>query len=106
MNVLLEFVRQNEAFVQIVVGLIASLTVAVWTVQSYFASKRTETAWKRTEFMFDQLRYLDTDERIGEALAVLEGWNKKVTPDDVFSPTSSLPPGDRARLVASFDRLL
>ena len=70
----------------------------------FWLNRRREAAWKRTEFMFTQLRFLDTDPGISEAVGVLEGWNSAVTIDDVFSGMSRLSPEGRMKYRAHFDR--
>lgn len=65
-----------------------------------------DAAWRRTEFMFQQLRILDTDPGIAEAIAILEGFNSDITPSDVFVKPSRLQSEQRGKYVAMFDRLL
>ncbi|UCC79173.1 MAG: hypothetical protein JSW64_12995 [Candidatus Zixiibacteriota bacterium] len=43
--------------------------VGLWR---FLATRKSELAWKRTEFIFDKARYLDTDPDIREIIMVLE----------------------------------
>jgi hypothetical protein len=91
---------------QFIAGIVVAIWTVSWTVSSYMMNRRNEAAWKRTEFVFTQLRFLDTDPGISNAIAILEGWNPGVTPEDVFTPTPKLAPEMRGKHVAEFDRLL
>lgn len=85
---------------------LSAIVVATWTVVAYLASRQREAAWKRTEFMFAQLRYLDSNPGVSEAVAILEGWNNGVSIDDVFLPNSGLTPERQLHYRMAFDRLL
>lgn len=58
-------VRDNWQF-------LAAIVVALWTVGVFLVNRQREAAWKRTEFMFTQLRFLDTDPAGAEAIAILQ----------------------------------
>lgn len=47
--------------------------IAGFGIYKYFATRRTELAWRRTEFIFDQARRLEDDQDLSETIAILEG---------------------------------
>jgi hypothetical protein len=85
---------------------LAGVLVAVWTVWSYLMNRRDEAAWRRTEFMVEQLRVLDTDGAATEALAILEGWRPDLSVEQIFADPPQMTADIRGVHVARFDRLL
>jgi hypothetical protein len=58
--------------------------IAVFGIWKYFDTKKTELAWKRTEFLFQQGYILDSDQDISEPVKILEGRNKQITVSEIF----------------------
>jgi len=69
---------------------ILAFFTAVWAVWVFFASRQSELAWKRTEFLFEQGQLLDTDSDMIEIGKILEGRHPTITVDSIFSATSTL----------------
>jgi hypothetical protein len=69
---------------------LVALFTAIWAVCVFFATRRGELAWKRTEFLFKQGEFLDTDSDAVEIGKILEGRHPIITVDDIFSDKSTL----------------
>jgi hypothetical protein len=63
--------------------LIASVAVII-SVITYVLTRRRELAWKRTEFLNSQSRYLDDDPVLVEAVTILEDRHPEITVKDIF----------------------
>jgi hypothetical protein len=85
--------------------ILAYLT-AVAGLIGYFVARRTERAWKRTEFLFAQGQHLDTDPALDEVVAVLDGRHASLTVDLVYDEESQLEPRTRSEAKHKFDKLL
>lgn len=59
-------------------GTIAALGLA-WAIISYGLTKRSELALERTKFIFDNLRYFETDEALQEANRIVGDLSKEFT---------------------------
>ena len=57
---------------------LSALAIGVFAVWKYFDTRRRELAWRRTEFIFEQARLLDTDEDLADAVSILEGRHETV----------------------------
>lgn len=51
----------------------SAVIVAIIGLIKYFHTRSKELAWRRTEFLFEQSRLLDTDEEYKESIRMLEG---------------------------------
>lgn len=69
---------------------ILAFFTAIWAVWVFFATRRSELAWKRTEFLFKQGEFLDTDIDTIEISKILEGRHPTITIDSIYSDTSTL----------------
>lgn len=58
--------------------------IAVFGVWKYFDARKNELVWKRTEFLFEQARLLDSDPDISEAIKILEDRHNSISLEDVF----------------------
>ena len=59
--------------------------IAGFGIWKYFDTKKTELAWRRTEFLFEQGYLLDSDPDISETVKILEGRNNSITIADIFN---------------------
>jgi hypothetical protein len=54
---------------------IMGVVVAAFGLWKYLDARRRDFKWRRTEFLFEQMKYLDTDEEMQEVLRRLSGWD-------------------------------
>ncbi len=92
----------------IVANLVAvgGLATLAWTLIAYFATRRRELAWKRTEFLFAQAAYFDTDAQISEVVKIIDGRDPAHTVDQLYADGGTLDPKTRLDLLHKFDKLL
>ncbi|MDA1100325.1 MAG: hypothetical protein O2967_15205 [Proteobacteria bacterium] len=69
------FIAENW---NVLFGLIAGL----WGVVQFLAARSRDLAWKRTEFIIEQSRYLDTDTEMRECTLILYGKHPTIRVDD------------------------
>jgi hypothetical protein len=86
--------------------LIAGLVTLVWAGYSYFAVRRRELAWKRTEFLFAQSQYIDQNEEMKSSLRILEGRDPRAAVDQIFDDAPGLDATARDDYRQQFDTLL
>jgi hypothetical protein len=84
--------------------LIGSATILV-SVITYLLSRRSELAWKRTEFLCSQAQYFDNDEVLIEVSAILEERHPEVTVAKVFGARSEFDPGKQLLYKQKFDKM-
>jgi hypothetical protein len=77
---------------------------AAWTLYTYFDRKKDELAWRRTEFLFDQARYIETDPEINATMRLLED-RDTVTVEDILADTAGENP-QRPAMMHSLDKTL
>lgn len=63
--------------------MIAFLIVG-FSIWKYFNARKNELVWKRTEFLFEQARLLDSDPDISEAIKILEDRHQSISLEEVF----------------------
>jgi hypothetical protein len=85
--------------------LIAAVAI-IFSVISYGLTRRRELAWKRTEFLSDQAKYLEDDPALVEAITILEDRHPTITVNKVFGDDSDLDESTRAAYKQKFDKLL
>jgi hypothetical protein len=68
--------------------------IAIAGIWRYLDTRRRELAWRRTEFLFEQARLLDSDQGLRDAVRVLEGRHPDITLDTLFNDYN--PPGSPA----------
>src|SRR5437764_172691 len=75
-----------------------------WTLYAYLDRKRDELAWRRTEFLFDQARYIETDPDINATIKLLEG-RDTISVQDLLNDSTAQDPR-RLALMHSLDKTL
>lgn len=75
-----------------------------WTLYTYFDGKKDELAWRRTEFLFEQARYIETDPEINATIRLLED-RDTMSVEDIIADTASQNP-ERPALMHSLDKTL
>src|SRR6266436_6349979 len=84
---------------------IAAVAIIV-SVISYGLTRRRELAWKRTEFLSNQAKYLEADPSLVEAITILEDRHATVTVERLFGDESDLDESMRGAYRQMFDKLL
>jgi len=82
------------AFIQTNWQMILALIVGICALLKYFDTRKRELAWRRTEFIFEQARLLDTDIDLSDAILILEERHNEVKLSDLFAADKS--PYDRS----------
>jgi hypothetical protein len=73
----------------------------------FLSSRRGELSWRRTEFLFEQSTYLESDAELNEALQLIGGLHPAGSVEQVLSAQSStLDDGERLRLTHAVDKFL
>jgi hypothetical protein len=85
---------------------LTAFLAAIWIVGSFIAQRKSELSWKRTEFLFEQAKYLETDADLSEILRIVEDRNGSVSLDDVLADKTSLSESEQLRYQHSLDKLL
>ena len=83
-----------------------TVATAAGAVVGYVKTHRRELSWKRTEFICEQLRMLDTDPKLFLMLTVLEGRHPDVTVRDIYSGDGRLDAAGRNVWRQDMDRFL
>src|SRR5437660_1075066 len=89
-----------------VVSVIVAAAAIIFSVVSYRLTRQRELAWKRTEFLSDQAKYLEDDPSLVEAITILEDRHPIITVDKIFGDSVELDDGARAAYKQKFDKLL
>ena len=84
--------------------LVAFFTAAGGAI-AFFDMRRRELAWKRTEFIFEQAKYLDSDPQIANAVSLLAGTENKLSVCEIFGATADLTNSEVSSYRTSFDKL-
>src|SRR5690349_14772200 len=84
--------------------IIAGIAVVLSAV-SFWLTRRRELAWKRTEFIFNESRYLDNDPELAEAIYILEGRHPNIDLTDIFNKEGKLEESERLVYLQKFDKL-
>ena len=89
-------------------GMIASLAAAVWAVWSYLSTRKKELAWKRTEFIIEQLEFLDSDVEMRECTLVLYGKHPEITVNQflIAAKAQGLVTHEQGSLIMRFEKYL
>ncbi len=88
------------------------LTLSVSVVGGAFAlwrfllTRHAELAWRRTHFVFEQARYLESDPELGEVLKLLANNHPAASLDDVLDEDTSLDDEEVLRLKYALDKFL
>jgi hypothetical protein len=86
--------------------MLSGITAGSAAAIGYLLNKRHELAWKRTEFLFEQSKHLDTNPVLVESTKILEGRHPSVSLDDLFPHPPSKISSDLQEKRHDFDRLL
>jgi hypothetical protein len=93
------FVHANWQF-------LLALAVAVFSVLSYILTRRRDLAWRRTEFLFKQAEYLESDNVLVEMLMILEERHPTLTIKSLFGPDNQMDLSKRQEYIQRLDKLL
>jgi len=63
---------------------VVAFLIAGFGIWKYFNARKNELVWKRTEFLFEQARLLDSDPDISEAIKILEDRHQSISLEEVF----------------------
>lgn len=80
-----------------------AIVIGVW---KFLASRKRELAWKRTEFIFEQAAYIDTDEDIAAAISIAQSALEDVTIDEVFDENGEWGKSSSTTYRQGFEKLL
>ncbi len=72
----------------------------------YFDARRRELAWKRTEFLFAQAAFLDTDKDMGEVVQIIEGRHARIAIESLFKPNGDADTDSQGDTWQNIDKLL
>ena len=100
------WVRHWQFYVTTGLTLLIATVAGVWTASSFLATRRAELAWKRTESLFQQAQYLETDRDLDEVLAIIEERKGNITVADILSESSALGAPSQAHYQHGLDKLL
>ena len=87
-------------------GLILSLITAIIGIYKFLDARKRELKWKRTEFVFEQAKYLDNDKEIILALAVLCKTDSNYKIESIFSTDGKFIDGVEHSYMIGFEKLL
>ena len=76
---------------------------AIWR---FLVSRRDELAWKRTEFLFAQAQYLESDRAMREILQILGDKHEQYSIGDIVADDADLEDGEKYRLKNNLDHFL
>jgi hypothetical protein len=83
---------------------VASAAV-IFSVTSYVLTRRRELAWRRTEFLFAQAQYFDTDPDLIETVKILENRHDSITISEIFDANSEFDNAKKREYNQKFDKL-
>jgi len=87
-------------------GLVVGLLAIAVSVITYLLTRRRELAWKRTEFLSEQAKYLEDDPVLTEVITILEERHPTIKVQDIFGNGGTLDEVKRAEYVQKFDKFL
>ena len=71
-----------------------------------FDARKRELAWKRTEFLFEQARLLETDKDLSDAIKILEDRHPEITVAALFGAKADPSESKNKEYRHKFDKLL
>ncbi len=77
---------------------LTALIAGAFAFWRFLISRSDELAWRRTEFLFDQARYLESDPDMREMLQILGDNHTNATVHDILNSDSALDNEERFRL--------
>ena len=78
-------------------------TIGIWR---YLDSRSRELKWKRTELLFSQAAFLDTNPDICNVVKIIEGRNKDIGIDDLFDDSGRPDNAQYGEVWQQIDKLL
>ena len=91
---------------QYFVTLLVSVIGGAFALWRFLLTRQAELAWRRTQFVFEQAGYLETDPELSEVLKLLTNNHPAVSLDDVLDEESSLEEEEVLRLKHALDKFL
>jgi len=93
------FITQNWQY-------LTALIAGAFAIWRFLVSRRDELAWKRTEFLFSQAQYLESDPSMREILQILGDKHPKYSIGDIVADDADLEDGEKFRLKNNLDHFL
>jgi hypothetical protein len=69
------------------ISVFTSAAGVAFSIYSYMLNRRRDIAWKKTEFLYTQGQYLDSDSDLMEAVRIIEGRHPDITMAEIFGGT-------------------
>jgi len=85
---------------------LVGFVIAIGGIWKYFDARKRELAWKRTEFLFEQARLLETDKDLSDAIKILENRHPEITVDTLYGMKADLSASKTKEYRHKFDKLL
>lgn len=88
--------------------IVAGSVALVWAIVSFVLTRRRELAWKRTEFIIQQLGFLDNDTEMRECTLIIYGKHHNLRVDDFLVASLAKNPINEGagQLVMKFEKYL
>lgn len=94
------------SLIEIATPLVLAIGAGSFGLWRYLTVRRRELAWKRTEFMFLQGHYLDTNKDLSEIVQIVEERHNNVTLDQLLDKKSTLDKTVKNLHLAQLDKFL
>lgn len=85
---------------------LVGFAIAAFGIWKYLDVRKHELAWKRTEFLFEQARLLETDNDLSDAIKILEGRHPEITVDTLYGSKADLSASKTKEHRHKLDKLL
>ncbi len=101
MQIIIDFLKNNWKQ-------LGGFLIAVFTIWKYFDTRSRELAWRRTEFLINQITYMHSDNDISEILSILDGIHPQYSIDQIFGRYSRLDssPKEKEKILRKFEKYL
>ena len=99
----MEFISQHWQFL---LGFITTVTGGTLGLWRFLVSRNNDLAWRRTAFLFEQARYIETDPELSEVLKLFAGFHPQTSLAEVLSYETSLTEAEQRRLQHALDKFL
>jgi hypothetical protein len=90
---------------QFIVSTCLAVAGGIWAVHTYLEKRTDELSWKRTEFLFAQAQYLETDAEIARVVRILEKRDERWSVDGLLDLTRT-PASEQLKLLQALDKAL
>lgn len=91
---------------QVLVPTVMAAFMAFIAIATYFDARQRELKWQRTQFLFEQAKYIEEDVDCMQVIRVLEGREPGVRLSAVFSDGLEMTPKERDENRQRFDKFL